>query len=140
MLNAGDRLQLLNMERQEPIFLLQNDNYQNGVFASHSTHVRLQLAGERYCLVYCRPALPSQGTGQTIYYSGLGKIGSVLPNHLLTVEALVPRILQDIRMLDAGVRTRALSLRADTLKRCIDYGDQTRGRNRTHYSSLIETR
>ena len=32
------------------------------------------------------------------------------------------------------------SLRADTLKRCIDYGDQTCGRNRTHYSSLIKTR
>ena len=37
--------------------------------------------------------------------------------HLLTVEALVPQILQDYRMLDAGVRIRALSLRADTLKR-----------------------
>ena len=41
-------------------------------------------------------------------------------------------------MHDAGVRTRALSLRADTLKCCIDYGD--RGGARTHDSSLLPRR
>ena len=43
-----------------------------------------------------------------------------------------------VLMHNAGVRTRALSLGADTLKRCIDYGD--RGGARTHDSSLLPRR
>ena len=41
-------------------------------------------------------------------------------------------------MHDAGVQTRALSLRADPLKCCIENGD--RGGARTHYSSLLPRR
>ena len=84
ILNAWNRIQLLNMERQEPIFLLQTDNYHNWVFTFHSTRVQLQLVGDYYCRIYnMHPLLPG-GTGQNIYILGLGKVGSVLPTHLVT--------------------------------------------------------
>ena len=75
MLNAGHRLQFLNMERQEPIFLHQTDaqqpNYSSCVtmnFTFHSTRMRGNIAGDCYCLVYrIHPLLPG-GTGQTINY------------------------------------------------------------------------
>ena len=52
------------------------------------------------------------------------------PSHLM---------LQSIDTRCRGSNPGSLSLRADTLKRCIDYGDQTRGGYRTHGSSLNET-
>ena len=90
MINTGHGLQLLNMEQQEPIFLLQTDEHSlisqvesEWIFTFHSTRVRAMIAGDCYCLTYrMHPLLPG-GTGQTIYILRLGKVGSVLPTHLL---------------------------------------------------------
>ena len=126
MLNAGHGLQLLNMERQEPIFLHQTDAQQPNCsscirmdFTFHSTRVRAMIAGDCYCLIYrMYPLLPG-GTGQTIYILRLGKVGSVLPTHLLNsheilrLRAACPT-LQSIDVRCRGSNLGSLSLRADT--------------------------
>ena len=143
MLNAGNGLQLLNMDRQEPTLPASNCNHIRMNFTIHSTLVQLQLAGERYCLAYRMHPLRTGVTGQTIYILRFrGKQDPYYPTHLLDSHEVVGLraaypTLKSILMHDAGIRTRALSLRADTLKRCIDYGNtRTHGGDQTHSSSL----
>ena len=78
MLNAGNGLQLLNMDRQEPTLPAPACNQIRLDFFVHSTRVRFQMAGERYCRGYRMRPLPTGGTGLLLLFKGQGKGGSSL--------------------------------------------------------------
>ena len=68
MLNTGNGLQLLNMERQEPTLPAPDCNQSEWILRSTAHVCDSNWRGVVNDRVYRMPALPTQGTGQTIYY------------------------------------------------------------------------
>ena len=64
--------------RQEPTLPAPACNQIRLDFFVHSTRVRFQMAGERYCRGYRMRPLPTGGTGLLLLFKGQGKGGSSL--------------------------------------------------------------
>ena len=126
MLNAGNGLQLLNMERQEPIFLLQTDEHSlisqaesewifyvpqhtcaghdsGGLLLSHISHAPFATRWYGTNHLYIKVWYSRIRTTHTSTHSGS-------PSHPM---------LQSLDVRCRGSNPGSLSLRAKTLKRCI---------------------
>ena len=96
MLNAGHGLQLLNMERQEPIFLLQTDEHS---LISQAESEWIFYVPQHTCaghdsgglllshILHAPFATRWYGTNHLLLR--LGKVGSVLPTHLLNRHGIL---------------------------------------------------
>ena len=121
---------------RNPLFLLQTVTNQNGFYVPQHTCATPTGVGSLMTAYIACLLCQHRVRGKPFII----KVGEsrIRTTHTPTHSGSPSHPMLQVLMHDAGVRTRALSLRVDTLKRCIDYGDH--GGARTHDSSLLPRR